>query len=267
VRSDDRRATLERDLPHATRRGEIVAFFQPQFSLETGEVVGAEALGRWVHPLLGLIAPGEFIPMAERLGLVGEIGDVMLRLGCNAARDWQNRGHPIEVAVNVSILQLRTAAIVDTIAGLLAEFSLAPGLLTIEVTETTPVTEVPEAIDIVRRLSGLGVNISIDDFGAAYASREQVIALQATELKVDQSLVQETQGPHAEDLARAVAFGKAQGCAWSRRASRRRPSSRGSASSTAIAARATCCRVRRPRRTWTACWSVRAPSAPTARAR
>jgi EAL domain-containing protein (putative c-di-GMP-specific phosphodiesterase class I) len=211
VRSDDRRATLERDLPHATRRGEIVAFFQPQFSLETGEVVGAEALGRWVHPLLGLIAPGEFIPMAERLGLVGEIGDVMLRLGCNAARDWQNRGHPIEVAVNVSILQLRTAAIVDTIAGLLAEFSLAPGLLTIEVTETTPVTEVPEAIDIVRRLSGLGVNISIDDFGAAYASREQVIALQATELKVDQSLVQETQGPHAEDLARAVAFGKAQG--------------------------------------------------------
>ena len=208
---DDRRALLERDLPHAAVRGEIVAFFQPQFSLETGEVVGAEALSRWIHPRLGLIAPGEFIPMAERLGLVGGIGDVMLRLGCNAARDWQNQGHPIEVAVNVSILQLRNSTIVDTVAGLLGEFSLAPSLLTLEVTETTPVTDVPEAIDIVHRLSTLGVNISIDDFGAAYASPEQVIALQATELKVDQSLVQETRGAHAEDLARAVAFGKAQG--------------------------------------------------------
>lgn len=208
---DDRRALLERDLPHAAVRGEIVAFFQPQFSLETDEVVGAEALSRWIHPRLGLIAPGEFIPMAERLGLVGGIGDVMLRLGCNAARDWQNQGHPIEVAVNVSILQLRNSTIVDTVSGLLREFSLDPGLLTLEVTETTPVTDVPEAIDIVHRLSTLGVNISIDDFGAAYASPEQVIALQATELKVDQSLVQETRGAHAEDLARAVAFGKAQG--------------------------------------------------------
>ena len=211
MHSDDRRALLERDLPRAAVRGEIVAFFQPQFSLETGEVVGAEALSRWIHPQLGLIAPGEFIPMAERLGLVGGIGDVMLRLGCNAARDWQNQGHPIEVAVNVSILQLRNSTIVDTVAGLLGEFSLAPSLLTLEVTETTPVTDVPEAIEIVHRLSTLGVNISIDDFGAAYASPEQVIALQAIELKVDQSLVQETRAAHAEDLARAVAFGKAQG--------------------------------------------------------
>ena len=211
VRFEDRRALLERDLPGAARRGEIIALFQPQFSLETGAVVGAEALSRWIHPQLGLISPGEFIPMAESLGLVGEIGDVMLRLGCHAARDWRDQGRPIEVAVNVSILQLRTAAIVDTVAGLLDEFSLAPRLLTLEVTETTPVTDVPEAIDIVHRLSGLGVNISVDDFGAAYASPEQVIALQATELKVDQSLVQETRGAHREDLARAVAFGKAQG--------------------------------------------------------
>ena len=211
MRTDDRRAQLERDLPGAASRGEIIALFQPQFSLETGEVVGAEALSRWIHPQLGLIPPVEFIPMAERLGLVAGIGDVMLRLGCHAARDWQDQGHPIEVAVNVSILQLRTHAIVDTIAGLLGEFSLSPRLLTLEVTETTPLTDVPEAIDTVHRLRGLGVNISVDDFGAAYASREQVIALQATELKVDQSLVQETQGPHSEDLARAVEFGKAQG--------------------------------------------------------
>ncbi|MGH1525272.1 EAL domain-containing protein [Leifsonia sp. L25] len=211
MRPEDRLALLENDLPAAASRGEIIALFQPQFSLTTGGVVGAEALSRWVHPRFGLVAPGEFIPMAERLGLVGGIGDVMLRLGCHAARDWLNHGHAIEVAVNVSILQLRTPAIVDTVAALLDEFSLAPSLLTLEVTETTPVTDVPEAIDVVRRLSGLGVNISIDDFGAAYASPEQVIALQATELKVDQSLVQETQGAHAEDLAQAVAFGKAHG--------------------------------------------------------
>lgn len=211
MRTEDRLTLLEHDLPGAASRGEIIALFQPQFSLETGEVVGAEALSRWIHPRFGLIAPGEFIPMAERLGLVGGIGDVMLRLGCHAARDWQNHGHPIEVAVNVSILQLRTSAIVEKVAGLLDEFSLQPRLLTLEVTETTPVSDVPEAIGTVHRLRQLGVNISIDDFGAAYASREQVIALQATELKVDQSLVQETQGDHAEDLAQAVAFGKEHG--------------------------------------------------------
>lgn len=211
MRTDDRRAQLERDLPGAADRGEIVAVFQPQFSLATGAIVAAEALSRWIHPRFGLIAPGEFIPMAERLGLVGRIGNVMLRIGCQAARDWQLAGHEIEVAVNVSILQLRTRKIVETIAGLLEELSLSARLLTLEVTESTPVTDVPEAIDTLHRLSELGVNISVDDFGAAYASREQVIALQATELKVDQALVQDRDGHDGEELARAVEFGKSQG--------------------------------------------------------
>lgn len=211
MRSEDRSARLERDLHGAARRGEIVALFQPQFSLATGAIVGAEALSRWIHPLYGLVPPGEFVPLAERLGLVGEIGDVMLRLGCNAARDWQDQGRPIEVAVNVSILQLRTSAIVDTVSGLLDDMSLSPRLLTLEVTESTPLADVPEAIDTLHLLRALGVNISVDDFGAAYASREQVIALQANELKVDQSLVQWSVGSDGEELARAVEFGKSQG--------------------------------------------------------
>jgi EAL domain-containing protein (putative c-di-GMP-specific phosphodiesterase class I) len=211
VRSDERRAQLESDLPGAASRGEIVALFQPQYSLVTGAIVAAEVLSRWIHPRLGVIPPAEFIPMAERLGLVGRIGDFMLRIGCQAASDWQAKGLEIEVAVNVSILQLRTRAIIDTIAGLLKELSLLPRLLTLELTESTPVTDVPEALETVRGLSDLGVNISVDDFGAAYASREQVIALQATELKIDQALVQEPQGDNSEELASAVEFGKAQG--------------------------------------------------------
>ena len=211
VRSRDHYAQLERDLPGAAGRGEIVALFQPQYSLATGAIVAAEALSRWIHPHFGVISPSEFIPMAERLGLADRIGDAMLRIGCDAARDWQKRGHEIEVAVNVSILQLRSRTIVDTVARLLKDLSLTPRLLTLEVTESTPLATVPEAADTLRDLSELGVNISVDDFGAAYSSREQVIALPATELKIDQALVQEPVGDDSEELARAVEFGKARG--------------------------------------------------------
>ena len=188
-----------------------MALFQPQFSLVTGAIVAAEALSRWIHPRFGLIGPAEFIPIAERLGLMNGIGEVMLQLGCRAARDWQTRGHEIEVAVNVSIRQLGSRKIVDTITRLLDDLSLCPRLLTLEVTESTPLAEVPEAADTLHSLSGLGVNISVDDFGAAYASREQVIALPATELKIDQALVQEPEGDENARLTRAVEFGKARG--------------------------------------------------------
>jgi EAL domain-containing protein (putative c-di-GMP-specific phosphodiesterase class I) len=208
---DDRQAQLERDLPEAAGRGEIVAVFQPQYSLATGAIVAAEALSRWIHPRFGLIRPAEFIPMAERLGLMGAIGDVMLRIGCQAARDWQASGHEIEVSVNVSIIQLRTQEILTTIARLLNDLSLTPHLLTLEVTESTPLADAPEAADTLHSLSELGVNISVDDFGAAYSSQEQVIALPATELKIDQALVQEHPGDESDSLARAVEFGKSRG--------------------------------------------------------
>lgn len=211
MRTDDRQAQLERDLPEAAERGEIVAMFQAQYSLATGAIVAAEALSRWIHPRFGLIGPAEFIPMAERLGVMGAIGDVMLRIGCQAARDWQAKGHEIEVAVNVSILQLRTWEVVNTITRLLNDLSLTPRLLTLEVTESTPLADVPEAADTLHRLSELGVNISVDDFGAAYSSQEQVVALPAIELKIDQALVQEPPGDDSEVLARAVEFGKSRG--------------------------------------------------------
>lgn len=211
MRSGERRAQLEHDLPGAAGRGEIVALFQPQFSLATGAIVAAEALSRWIHPRFGLISPAEFIPMAERLGLVGRIGDVMLRIGCQAARDWQMQGHAIEVAVNVSMLQLRSRKIVDTIARLLGDLALDARLLTLEITESTALVDVPSAADTLNSLSELGVNISVDDFGAAYSSREQVLALPATELKLDQTLVQEPQGDDSEELASAVEFGKTRG--------------------------------------------------------
>lgn len=210
VRSGERHTQLERDLPGAAGRGEIVALFQAQYSLVTGAIVAAEALSRWIHPRFGLVSPNEFIPMAERLGLVNRIGDAMLRLGCQAARDWQAQGHPIEVAVNVSILQLRSRQIVDTIARLLDELTLSARLLTLEITESMSFGDVPTAKDTLDGLSELGVNISVDDFGAAFSSREQVIALAATELKIDQALVQEP-GERSEELARAVEFGKARG--------------------------------------------------------
>jgi EAL domain-containing protein (putative c-di-GMP-specific phosphodiesterase class I) len=202
---------LERDLPGAAERGEIVALFQAQYSLVTGAIVAAEVLSRWTHPRFGLVSPAEFIPMAERLGLIGGIGDVMLQTGCRAAHYWQSQGHPIEVAVNVSILQLRTRRIVDTVARLLHDVGLEPRLLTLEITESTSLADVPEATDTLRGLRELGVNISVDDFGAGHASPEQVSALPATELKIDQALVQESEGLAREEFASAVEFGKARG--------------------------------------------------------
>lgn len=187
VHSEDR---LARDLELAVDRGEIVAHYQPQIDAITGRVVAVEALCRWQHPELGAIAPDVFVPIAEETGSIHSIGRFMIEDGCRLAADWERAGLPVEVAVNVSAKQLA-----PDFFGHLNEFhareNIGRGRLTIEITESQMITDVPAAARDLALVRALGVNISVDDFGTGHSTVEQVISLPVTELKIDQVIVQE----------------------------------------------------------------------------
>ncbi len=202
----DLAAKLAAELPQAVARGQISAHYQPQFDVATREIVAAEALARWTHPELGSIAPDVFIPLAEKLDLIDELGDYMISLGCAAARDWQRQGHAIEVAVNVSALQLTDPEFARRLLRTVEGRGLAPHLLTIEVTESTEIIDVSVVAERLDWLRSVGVTISVDDFGTGHSSVEQVLDLRATELKIDQSLTRDESVAARTLLAAVVAF-------------------------------------------------------------
>lgn len=202
------RERLASDLHGAVGRGEIVAYYQPQITVPNRQIVSAEALSRWVHPRLGIVSPDTFIPLAEEHNLIGEIGAHMLRLGCRTAAGWQDRAIPIEVAVNVSATQLRDPAFADHLIRELRDVQLNPRLLTVEVTESAAIVDVLAVADRLDWLRSVGVTISVDDFGVGHSSVERVLDLRATELKIDQSLVQDESGAAKTLLAAVVAFAR-----------------------------------------------------------
>ncbi len=197
------RSELENELPGAVERGEITARYQPQVDVRTRGIVAAETLARWEHPSRGMIAPSVFIPIAEESGVIGEIGDHMIALACDAARDWQRAGHDVEVAVNVSATQLRDQEFARRVLATVQAHELEPRLLTIEVTESTEIIDVSAVAERLDWLRSVGMTISVDDFGTGHSSVEQVLDLRASELKIDQSLTQE-EGTAARTLLAAV---------------------------------------------------------------
>jgi EAL domain-containing protein (putative c-di-GMP-specific phosphodiesterase class I) len=202
---------LAEDLPGAVARGEIVAYFQPQLTVDTRQIVSAEVLSRWMHPQFGMVSPDTFIPLAEQYDLIGEIGDHMLTLGCLAAASWQHRATPLEVAVNVSGIQLRNPAFAEHLIKELRAAELDPQLLTIEVTETAAIIDVSTVADRLDWPRSVGVTISVDDFGIGHSSVEQILDLRATELKIDQSLVQDESRAARTLLAAVVSFARDKG--------------------------------------------------------
>jgi EAL domain-containing protein (putative c-di-GMP-specific phosphodiesterase class I) len=204
----DRRGLLAQDLEGAVERGEIVAVFQPQFSLTTGLIESAEALSRWQHPYLGLVSPAEFIPVAEQTGVISQIGDHMIRLACRTVTGWTESGLSIEVAVNVSLLQLRDSGFAARFKQLVGENSASARLITVEITESIAAVDVPSAEENLRSLAALGATISIDDFGSGFSTEEQVAAFPTSELKIDRTLVQDQSDAGFARLADAVSFGK-----------------------------------------------------------
>ncbi len=188
-------------LQDAVRNDEIVAYYQPQIDLQTGQIVGVEALSRWRHPTLGLLTPESFIADAEENGMIHEIGAFMLDDGCRCAADWQRDGYDIEVAVNVSASQLADRAFFRHLADNLATMGLRARSITVEITESRAIADPEDAAARLGVLREIGVDVSIDDFGTGHSSLEQLLRLPATEVKIDKSLVHGEQ-PDSEKIMR-----------------------------------------------------------------
>lgn len=206
--SDSGRAS---DLSGAAGRGELLAHYQPQMDVESGRIVAVEALARWLHPELGAVPPDQFIPAAEEAGVVNEIGDFMLDESCRQLSMWQRQGVHLELAINVSPTQLATASFAARLVGLLMEFQIEPALVTVEVTESLPILDMPRVVARLEVLRALGVGVSVDDFGTGFSSPEQVRDLPATELKIDQSIIRGDRQRAIDSLGAFIAGAKEDG--------------------------------------------------------
>jgi diguanylate cyclase (GGDEF)-like protein len=178
------RNALETDLRHAVARSDFMLHYQPILNARTGLVDGAEALIRWPHPTQGWVGPDRFIPLAEECGLIGEIGQWVLRTACREAAGWPVR---TKVAVNISAVQLRDPMIVDYVICALAESGLPPERLELEITETALIDRGVECLDILRQFKALGVTIALDDFGTGYSSLSQLTMFPFDKIKIDKS--------------------------------------------------------------------------------
>ncbi|HJW26312.1 MAG TPA: EAL domain-containing protein [Rhodocyclaceae bacterium] len=195
------RLNLLGKLRGAGDRHELVLHFQPQIDLHTGTVIGCEALLRWFHPEMGLVAPGRFIPIAEDSGLIVAIGNWVLREACRQAVAWQRAGlPPLVMAVNLSAVQFRHPDIYDTVVSALAETGLHPSCLELEITESILIRDTESVLEKATRLKELGLKLSIDDFGTGYSSLSYLKRFPVDKLKVDRSFVQDM-ATDSEDAA------------------------------------------------------------------
>lgn len=180
---------LLRDLRQAITDGQFELYYQPKVHAPSGQITGAEALLRWNHPVRGLISPAEFIPVAERFGLIGAIGDWVIGEACRQIREWRDGGLRMRVAINLSVHQLRQKDLGERIAAALALYDVNPKLLTCEITESVAMEDGPTTRSFFDRLETAGVHISIDDFGTGYSSLSYLRQLPTEELKIDKSFV------------------------------------------------------------------------------
>ncbi len=184
-----RRAELKMDLGDAAERDEFVLAYQPTFALSDKRPRGLEALIRWRHPQRGMLAPDEFIPLAEETGAIDDIGRWVLQRACAQAATWRRGGYDIGMAVNVSACQLDSDRLVADIEAALADSGLDAPALTIEITETTLMRNVEETAHRLAAIKSLGVRIAIDDFGTGYSSLAHLQRFPVDALKIDRSFI------------------------------------------------------------------------------
>ena len=200
------RLALENSLRYALDKKEITVYYQPQINIQTGKVVGMEALARWKHPELGLISPAKFIPLAEETGLIIPLGELVLRTACAQNKAWQDEGlPPLRVAVNLSARQFQQENLVERVAGILEETRLDPQWLELEITESVVMEDVEFTAKILQELRAMGVQISIDDFGTGYSSLGYLKKFPINTLKIDQSFIRElTTNPNDAAITSAM---------------------------------------------------------------
>lgn len=191
TRAAAERVELENELRTAIPEGALLLHYQPQVSLESGMVVGVEALMRWKHPVRGWVSPGVFIPIAEGSGLIHALGDWALESACMELGKWQSMGSTnLSVAVNVSAQQFHSAGFSEAVRATIERTGIDPKFLELELTESVVVEDQEEAIRILGRLKDIGLKVAVDDFGTGYSSLSYLSRLPIDCLKVDQSFVQ-----------------------------------------------------------------------------
>ncbi|HEY8304530.1 MAG TPA: EAL domain-containing protein [Solirubrobacteraceae bacterium] len=183
------RMELEMDLRDAYEREEFFVVYQPTFDLREMVPTGMEALIRWRHPTRGVMQPDDFIPLLEETGLIVDVGRWVLRTACQQAFEWREAGHPVGVAVNVSARQLDREEFVDEVREVLNDTGLSPRALTIEITETTIMSNAEDIAGRLAVIKELGVRIAIDDFGTGYSSLAYLQRFPVDALKIDRSFI------------------------------------------------------------------------------
>jgi EAL domain-containing protein (putative c-di-GMP-specific phosphodiesterase class I) len=197
------RRTLELDLRKALAAAQFELFYQPIVNLAENRITGFEALLRWNHPTRGRVPPGDFIPLAEETGLIGPIGEWVIRQACAEATTWPSG---LRVAVNVSPVQFRNTTLLSTVVSALANTGLRPDLLELEITEGVLMANNEATLVALHQLRSLGVRISMDDFGTGYSSLSYLRSFPFDKIKIDQSFVRDlAERPDSIAIIRAVA--------------------------------------------------------------
>ena len=189
--TDAEQLTLLADLRESLEHGHLVLYYQPKVAMGSGQICGVEALVRWPHPTKGLISPDRFVPLAEQSGLIGPLTTWVLDAALAQCAAWVEAGLELQVAVNLSMRNLRDATIVALVEQLLQRHGVPSRLLCLELTESTIMTDVRGTRETLRRLADLGVRLAIDDFGTGYSSLSYLTTLPVHELKIDRSFVRE----------------------------------------------------------------------------
>ncbi len=189
----------EMNIRKALEKDEFTLFFQPQIDLFSGDTVSVESLVRWNHPDIGIIPPDQFIPAAEKSGIIDKLGEFVLRKTCFHAARWQS-ARPVRVAVNISVCQIQRPEFIKTVSSAIESTGLKPQLLTLEISESSALNRSEDLIDKIRTVKSMGIQLAIDDFGTGYATLSYLKYVPADLLKIDSSFLSNIT-TNAEDTA------------------------------------------------------------------
>jgi EAL domain-containing protein (putative c-di-GMP-specific phosphodiesterase class I) len=201
----EQRRQLIQELHEAFAGEQFQLFYQAQVDLKTGKLLGAESLIRWIHPEKGIISPVIFIPIVEQTGMIIKLGHWIFRKACEQAKKWNDMGHPLRLAVNLSSIQFKQRDLVAQFSKVIKEIGIPPALIELEVTESVMMSDVDETIQKIQQFVDMGFVMAMDDFGTGYSSLSFLRKLPIDKLKVDQSFVRDIgKGEDSKDIIRCI---------------------------------------------------------------